>query len=917
MIAHPTTCRMARPITAAAMFVVFNFAATADTLYWGGGTTDIADNTALPISTNQLNGVWGTTPKNWATGPNGASYAAFADGAYAQLGYYTNGANVVITLQGNKTVSGLTACLNATYDYNRRFVLDAAAPVSVTSSGETLEVNTASNDGTRGINFLANVALAGSMDVEKLGGGVWELQSISDGFAGAVNVRQGQATLAGSLAGVPTFNLHGRLCNATTSGYGGNEFSAGTLRVNAASGANNKLKDDAVVSLRRGSFTYVTQATTTETIGQVAVETWGTIGSTEGYAGGILTLGDSTAGLTRGSLGLGMLVFSSVSGSSTLLKLRVPNGLTTDTLVPWIITPRAEFLLADSSNNNTLTLIVPTEAATDLSSWTSLYGPTTNVRIGNNTSIALANAVSDNLTLRSLAFYNTTATTLQIATGKTLTLGSGGLAFRAPVSGQNQTIAGGFLTSGTSELLLNSSDSNSSQTLVIQSPVTGSGMDVLKAGIAAVQFAGTEANTYSGDTHVLCGGLSLSKSANVIAIPGNLRVYPGGSVSWGNTGQLAGTADVTLFEDSLLSMRDQTFGGTVTVQGGTIFTPNSTITFNKAGTGLVFNGGWINYSSSHSGGINLQTDVRYEEVATRQARFEIQSVDTATMGFPIKLNGGNRTFNIADSATLPEGVPEMVVDLQIVPGSPAGGALTKTGSGVLQLTSTNSYAGGTTVNGGTLHVATISAPARSGLTGYTGSTGSSTTLVVFNEPVAKSMVARQPITGSTVSASRIVARVLNDYEVLTNGGNVTGVSTNIAVGAISRSGDLGLGAVAVNNTGTLKIDPGITITNSVAINAGGTLVSSGATMRNVTITGGTLAVDLTKGVMNSTGTVLLADAEITITGAIPSMPVAVLTTTGTLTGSFSSWTEGYKVTYDGNMVLVGPAPAGGTVVLVR
>ena len=42
-------------------------AAHADVLYWGGGTTDIANNTALPVNTAAFAGAWNTTTKNWAS----------------------------------------------------------------------------------------------------------------------------------------------------------------------------------------------------------------------------------------------------------------------------------------------------------------------------------------------------------------------------------------------------------------------------------------------------------------------------------------------------------------------------------------------------------------------------------------------------------------------------------------------------------------------------------------------------------------------------------------------------------------------------------------------------------------------------------------------------------------------------------
>ena len=70
-----------------------------------------------------------------------------------------------------------------------------------------------------------------------------------------------------------------------------------------------------------------------------------------------------TAGITRGAYGVGTLVIIAQSTGIPKCRVRVPNGIATDTLLPWIYTSRAEFMMADSANNNTLTRIAATDAA--------------------------------------------------------------------------------------------------------------------------------------------------------------------------------------------------------------------------------------------------------------------------------------------------------------------------------------------------------------------------------------------------------------------------------------------------------------------------------------------------------------------------------------------------------------------------
>ncbi|NLF38261.1 hypothetical protein GX586_02375 [bacterium] len=837
--------------------------------YWGGGTTDIPDGTPVPYDTNALVGTWNATIKNWAASPDGATYTTFADGDNVQLGYYTNLNSTTITLESDFDVSMVQASMNSiTSGFNYMFNILATSPQTLTPGGSGTVANIISQNGTTGVRIGNNVSIGGSAPITKLGGGVLELTANSDGYTGAVNARQGTLALSasGSLSGAKTINCVGRVVMANSSGYGGNDFAKGDFRVTAAAGANDKLADDAVITLSRGGFPYWTSATGTETIGRIVLDPWGTLGTSDGSEGGILTLSDATAGITRGAYGVGTLVIIAQSTGIPKCRVRVPNGIATDTLLPWIYTSRAEFMMADSANNNTLTRIAATDAATDLTTWDTTYDNTSNVRIGNGTAVSLTGSVDEDTTVKSLAFNNTAATTLTIADGKTLTLADGALAFNPAAGGNNQIIAGGSIASGKSYLYINATDSGAGQRLTITSSVAGVGMDVIKSGLGQVSFDGPDANTYSGTTYANAGIFNTAKVGGAVAIPGDLVIQNGASVGLGEGNQIATTASVTINTGGLLVSRAQTFGGTLTINGGTYLFMNTTPVLSGAGTGLAFNGGYICHNSTATGTLNLQTDVGYAAGSTTQARFERYSTGAGN----IELDGGNRTFNIADSTTLANGVPEMVVDTTIIPGSPAGGSIAKTGAGTLQLTDRNTYTGGTTVDGGVLQVSRISAPAQSGLTAFTSSSGQGQALVVFNAPVAGSMVVRQPISGASIVAGRTVLRVLSDYEVICNGANRMNVSPDAAVDAIERAGTLGTGAVTINNTGTVQIDQGVSITNFTVVNTGGTLALEGeladAVVNNGTVKGNGAVLALT----NAAGAVLAPGASVgvmTISGS--------------------------------------------------
>lgn len=849
--------------------------------YWGGGNTDIADGTPIPYDTNALVGTWNATLKNWAASPNGATYTTFADGDYAQLGYYTNLNNCTIWLGSDFEFAGIQGGMNAiTTGFNWMFDVRATSARTLTPASGGAIINIVAQDSTRGLSLANNVSLSGAEPLTKLGTGRLDLGGNNNGYSGVVNNRQGTVqltTLAGaSMNGVKQVNCIGRVTVATATAYGGNDFAFANFSVNASSPTDNKLADDLVVTLSRGGFTYLPTSTSTETVGRVVLNTWGTFGSSSaGGTGGALILADPTAGITRGPYGVGTLCMIVPADGLPRTKLKVMNGVPVNTLLPWLFTSRAEFCLLDGAQANTVTRIAATAAATDLSTWDTTYDNTSNVRIGIGTAVLLTSAIDANTTLKTLAWNNTIATTVSVADGVTLTLDAGAMAFAPNGSDPpgSQWLLGGNLTSGTGDLYINANDSGSSSILNIGTPIVGA-INVIKSGIPQVRFVGSSSNTYSGTTYVNAGNLTLNKTGGIISIPGDLVIQNGGSVSFGTANQIATSANVTINEGGLLSStQSQTYNGTLTINGGTLLFQNNSVTLNKPGTGLAFNGGYVLHNSTATGTLNLQTDVSYAGSSTTQARFE----RLGTAPGNIELDGGNRTFDIADSTTLPAGVPEMVVDTAIIPGSPAGGSITKTGTGTLQFTDQNSYTGGTFINGGVLQVSRLSAPAQSGLTAFPSQTGQGQALVLFNAPVAKNMIVRQPISGQFIASGRTVSRVLNDYEIICNGANINNVSTNVSVSAIQRAGSLGTGPVFVNNSGTLQIDAGVSVTNFTVIDAGGTavvdgelasaVINSGTVQGNGTIvaltnaTGGVLAPGASVGVMTIAGSAVLQNGS--------------------------------------------------------
>jgi autotransporter-associated beta strand protein len=491
----------------------------------------------------------------------------------------------------------------------------------------------------------------------------------------------------------------------------------------------------------------------------------------------------------------------------------------------------------------------------------------------------------------------------------TLTIASGGI---GNIGNQNnvRAITGGTVTSGTNELYVATGNVNSGGGVAINSKLTGS-FDLVKSGVTPLTIGGSGTNDFVGTTYVNQGHLAVAMAgAGAVGLPGNLVIRTGGSANLSGSAAISAASSVTVDDEALLVLGNQTIGGILTVNGGRVYFLNDNPVLSSSGTGLAFNGGRFDQnSSSGTYALSLQTDVSYASSSTKPASFQ----RLGGAAYVVELDGAERTFAIADSATLPAGVAEMLVDTVIADGSGTG-SLKKTGAGTLRLTGANTYSGGTTVNGGTVSVSTIAAAAQSGLTAVAQGGGSSGYILTFLDPITGTMAVGQTVTATGLNATLV--GVLNEYEALIDRIPAVALLTNVALGAVCRTGRLGTGAVVLNDSATLAVDAGIAVSNSVTVNAGGRLAASGATVGSVALNGGTLVADPAAGALAVTGAAALASATLELTGPLPAAPVAILMA-HSLTGSFVSRPAGCTVSYTPTQVLVGPARAAGMTVRIR
>jgi len=880
-------------------------------LYWGGGTSDVANGTALPTTTAGGNGTWNTTLKNWALSQNGSSYGAWTNNQVANFGFYSNNASEAVTIAGNHTIGGLVFSNQPATALNLVLTLNASSAQTLTLAGSSaLFLITSSSSAFNGISIGNNITLgSGSATLTKDGTGRLVFGSSSgtansNAFTGPLSVVSGLVLLdtASSMNGISTASVSTyRSDIASTSATNTSTSVPCTtpiFQVNLANAAGTKLSDSLAVTLQRGEFNVQGGGvSSTETIGQIQLAPYGYLNTSSATAGTTLTLGNGTVGIDRGTTGLGTMVIG-VNGSDALpvnVVLSNTTGLSKDSLLPWLTTSRAEFVQI-SSSNNTLTRIASTTADSNASNWASSYNATSNLRV----TTTLSGALGSNLTVNSYGILgNGTTSLLEIGAGNTLTINSGAISM-AGNGNKQYGFSNGTLTSGTDKLYLHTGVVNSG-TLAINSSISGT-LDIIKSGTVGASLGGTVANTYTGNLIVNSGDLDLAKSG---AATGAAFVRGGALLSISNATALAATSNVTVDKKGVLVLgTTANLGGAITLNGGQILQGNSDPTFSGSGFGLQFNGGLYTLSNGNTTKTaNLLTNVSYAGSSTESA--VIRNISTGTANLTIQLNTGasagnaERVFQISDSLSLAAGTAEMVVEVAIANGGSGSttGSLRKTGNGTLQFLAPMTYTGGTVIDAGTLQLSTVSRDAKTGLTGTTTSLTPKT--LTFVEPVASTFIVGQTLNGTNIAAGAKIIDILNDYQVVMSASaSATGSATDIASGNLSLTGRLA-GNVTINSGGTLLVDGNTTFSSgsSIAINSGGflrlgangtagsigtnsTLSNNGTIVfqRSNTLTQGT---DFANGI-SGTGTLLQAGSGTTILAGTNSFNGTVSVQSGSL-----------------------------------
>ena len=587
-------------------------ASAQSTLYWGGGTTNIADGTAISTNWTSLGGIWNDTTENFSTDSSGTTYQAWSNGAIFSGTFAGYGANATteyaeITNTADLSVSdlflnivkagstrGKWVGLNATNA--RTLTLLPGAVINVTGAGTNL-----SSDGSGTTYGLiinrnnTNLSLAGSDGFTKTGNYALQIHGNHNGLTGTVNVlldasrfydQAGGGNAAGNLLLGSSGNANASMAGITQFNVSAVGFAIGSAnnygtvgRLSFWDNTNNQLNDAAVVNLAGvGIFLYQGASNSTETIGSLRLGSSGILEISGNGNGGILQLTD---GIVRANDRAQLSVLVSPAGTNgTVLNLGSNHGLGTNVLVPWIAdATKARFGMVDASNN--LAWVTPTDVTGNVSSITDINA---NYRIvGNSTSFGANTNFASGAAANTLAFYRSnSANPVTVRITDTLTVGGGGIAGANDGSNLEVTIEGtngtSLTTSNNAPLYLFGGSSTAGGELRINAPITGS-MDVVKAGLGTVKFGGSnQANTYTGTTYVNGGILAIGKSTGVNSIPGNAVIRSGGILQLDSSDTIANTSVVTVENGGYMNMqaRSETIGGLA--GGGMVASTVTTIT---------------------------------------------------------------------------------------------------------------------------------------------------------------------------------------------------------------------------------------------------------------------------------------------------------------------------------------------------
>jgi len=373
---------------------------------------------------------------------------------------------------------------------------------------------------------------------------------------------------------------------------------------------------------------------------------------------------------------------------------------------------------------------------------------------------------------------------------------------------------------------------DSGKTFAVNGTVQGNG-GLVASGTGTLVLGGN--NTYTGGTLVNGGTVQIGNDAALGAASGAITLA-GGTLH--TTGDVASARNVTLSGGDFAIDQGATFATTGNVGGNGGLVKNGSGTLEIDGTASHTGGTTINDGTLVLAGNNGYTGGTTLNGGTLQVASDANLGNTSDA---LVFNGGtlHATGDVSGTRAITVNTDALIATDSTATFATSGtvsghGGVSKSGDGTLILSGNNTYEGGTTIDGGTLQIASDA------------NLGASTSALTFNGGSLHT-------TGTIVTQRTLnlagSATVVNDAGTsLTTAGSVVGNGGLVKDGA----GTLSITGVASHtggttvNEGTLVLSGNNTYTGGTVINGGTLSIASDANLGDaanaVTLNGGNLTV---------------------------------------------------------------------------
>ena len=698
-------------------------------------------------------------------------------------------------------------------------------------------------------------------------------------------------------------------------------LSGGTLDINA---------DTTVASLAGDSATsggLITNSSTTTTVTLKV----GDANSTS-FGGAITNNVGSTLNLLK--QGAGTLTFggpNSYTGTTTISAgvLQVGTGSTTGSLGTGGVTNNASLVFNRSNAATVANAISGTGSVTQSGSGNltlsgaNSYSGDTLVSAGTLTAVTGALAGTSGITVSAAA----TLAAVDLKSGATLTLSdatstaefTGATLTVGAVSNVSTTTTGLKFSASSGTITLASLSGAGKTTFSSAATITTGGISAGTVSVTGVLNSAISAGT------VTAGSLtssSITGGTNTITGAATVTAISGGTTS------IAGAANITTLTTGTVNLTGTTAtvtnvnGGTLTLAStaltATTGTGSATLTLN-ASSSAVFSGvggslGAVSNDGSAVNALNFSATTGTITLAslagTGKTTFgSVAAITTLTSG-TVNLNGATSTIGTLSGGTIALGsATALTVNDGTYGGAISGttGTLTKATVGLLTLTGTNTYAGGTTISAGTLQL---------GNGGTTGSLGAGvvTNNAAFVISRSDDLTFANNITGTgsftKLGTNNLTLTGANDYAgaTLISAGTLTAGDGALAgTSGITLAANTSLSAVNYNLAATLGLDAAATATFSgTGLAITGAITNAGTATNALNFTGAAkvtltslAGVGKTRFGNDADITGGVAEGEVTVVGALGANVTGGTVSAGSLTGNVSGAST--SVTVTGNL----------------